>query len=432
METVRHRSVETIWLFDYPSLLSLDDCPDRMVWLSQRDLNILWQATTYIDRWRTRVFTSSHGKTYTLASPDEFSEFQEWVSTMRVRLGAYPMCNEILQEIADNLAALVNRPCCPSGGIGGGSFGAGMEEGAPVTQQSGETEREGDPPGGFEDWEEYDTYKCSMANYIIDRIIFDIATAGVLAAGYSGAVALAGALVGALLTPVGWAVLIGLAGLALSWFVLGAEVSLLTSFMESKRDELVCAMVNASNVSSSISDYANVISDSVPEDTGISALGSVAEYIAVGYLKSFATVDSFNGLYDKVPYAIPDAECPDCGPAGEYEVYFGEDISEDPPANPIFATSIFEDGRGCGANARATYISFAVPSTISSIIIVNGEGACIGTPIYWYATNPGFTSAYTSNAAPQIEGSQTGVSYLAVIFDTTLGDPHVIVTHTPT
>lgn len=437
METVKHRSVETIWLFNYPSLASLDDCPDRMVWLSQRDLNIIWQATLYIDRWRTRVFTEAHGKIYTMATPDEFSEFQEWVSTMRVRLGEYPMCNELLSGILEQITRLADRDCCaPS--IGGGSSGAGLEEAPPSGITSTEEDREEAPPEGFETWEEYDTYKCDMAYYIIGQIITDVATAGLLAASYTSATALAGALVAALFTPIGWAIMIGLAGLALSLFLLGAEVSLLTTFLEGKKDDLVCCMLDGDSVANSISGYSDCISTLVAEDEGISGFSSIAVYLATQYLTTFATVDSFNRLYKKVAYAIPTGnECNCDVEAGEYTVVIGNEDSEPAGnANPIVVTTVndIESAGNCGSDGREMVITFDAPVDISSVVVVGDFcGVCGGLPLFFaYETFPATGEVYIGNATPQVAGDWINVTVIYFYFDCDANTPIVTINYTLT
>lgn len=261
----------------------------------------LW-PTTYSTEW------FDHG--YTM--PDEGQ-----MDVVKNAIGEANLDMASCEDIVEVLQALVDKPCCPAG-PGGGSAGAGIDSGNPTSQGSTPTEREGPPPAGFASWEEYDTYKCDIAYHIVNQMITDIATAGLLAAGFATGPALAGALLTAIFTPVGWAALIGLAGLAISWFILGVEVSLLTDFLEEKKDELVCAMLTGDTVANSISGFADSVNLLIPEDTEISALGAVAEYLASNYIISWASVDSFNRLYDKVAYPIETGNdcsgCSDCTP----------------------------------------------------------------------------------------------------------------------
>src|SRR5262245_26913379 len=163
---------------------------------------------------------------------------------------------EILTGIKDALDALVAKPCCPPvTSVGGGSAGAGLVEGPPSTTENTPESREGPPPPGFDSWSEFDTYQCDAASYILDQMIADIATMGLLSAGISSGVALATLLVAALLTPIGWAVLISVATIFLGLLVTGIEISELTSLLEDNKDDLVCAMLLGHDVGSSINSY---------------------------------------------------------------------------------------------------------------------------------------------------------------------------------
>jgi len=312
--TRRHKKSEAIWLFNYPSLAAMSDCADKMVWLSERDLNIIWQATINIDKFRSRVFNSVDGEEYDIVSRDEFSTFQEWVSDLNVNLGGFNMCNEILLGIAQILQQLVDKPCCP-GESGGGSRGAGDIPAPPSTQTSTTDDRLGDPPPGFEDWDEYDQFKCDMAHKILDDLIVDMATLFTVGAGVTASVTLATLLLTALLTPIGWAALITLAGVALSLFATGITVSELTSVLEDNRDSLVCGMLSGSSVTDSISFFADVVQDICEADAEISAFGDVPIFLAVNTIMGFASIDSFNRLYEPPPYEIPTGnDCSGCNP----------------------------------------------------------------------------------------------------------------------
>src|SRR6185295_7317729 len=102
---------------------------------------------------------------YTLATPDQFSEFQAWCSYMKANLGGFEMCNDLLQGIVDQLTALVNKPCCPPGNGTSGSGGAGSTEAPPVSFD----ENDGDiavHPGWSASYNAYRKKKCNMAYQI--------------------------------------------------------------------------------------------------------------------------------------------------------------------------------------------------------------------------------------------------------------------------
>lgn len=255
-------------------------------------------------------------------------------------------CNEdtlaVLQAMADSLAALAAKDCCSST-VGGGSAGAGLEP-APANPFDLDP-IEGDPPPGFADWPEYNTYACDMANYILTQMIADIATVFVVGAGAASAAALGTLLLTAIFTPIGWAALVGLAALFFTLLIAGINAATLTELLEDNRDDLVCSMLSGSDVVSKLADFGDAIEIAVAADPTISALGTIAEGLASDFLKSFASPDSFNRLIEKVPYEIPSAEC-DCG--GEPLATIGE--------------------FGCIASITSGDFSSAVPTQVESCV----------------------------------------------------------------
>jgi hypothetical protein len=411
MTIVKHANTKRIWLYNHPQIESLSDEVNLVIFLSQRDLNIIWNAIQNIGEIQGRVYTEATGNLYTMVDGPQMDAFRNWVAECRNNLGAYLVTNAMLLRIAEAVEALAARECCPTT-IGGGSAGAGLEEGPPSDITSTEEDRLGDPPAGFADWEEYDTYKCDMAYFIINQMIADIATATLLAATYTSATALAGALVAALFTPIGWAIMIGLAGLALSLFLLGVEVSLLTTFLEDNKDELVCCMLDGSDVANSITEFGNCIDSLLPEDEAIALWGEVGLYLADQYLTLYATVDSFNRLYTKVPYEIPVGNVCDCGDdVAEYEVVEAGTETSTNPANPIVITMGDYPGGpilSCTTDARAAYITFSVPVVITVTNFFDPIDPlspinCGAEPMIKYWTGPNFTGSFAeTDDLPQI------------------------------
>lgn len=226
-------------------------------------------------------------------------------------------CNDemqaIFEEISASLAALAAKNCCQTT-AGGGTGGAGLESEPP---NPFELDPElGDPPAGFASWEEYDTYACDMAHYILDQMIGDIATTFVVGAGVTSAGVLGTALLGALFTPIGWAAIAAIAALFFTLLIAGINAATLTGLLEDNRDELVCSMLNGADVVSKLADFGDAVEAAVAADGTISALGSIAVGLASDFIKSYATTDSFNRLIEQVPYPIPTGnDCSGCGPA---------------------------------------------------------------------------------------------------------------------
>lgn len=309
---VRHQKSDAIWLFHYPTFEAMDDCPELQVWLSQRDIQIILQATKDISRFQARVYNEVEGDVYYTVDDLEFEEFQGWVSDMFNNIGGYQMCNETMQGILAALQALVEKECCQSGGVGGGSAGAGTTAPNPSSQQTGEEEREGDPPAGFASWEDYDNYACKMAAKIIDDIIVDLAQGGLLAAGIVSVQTLAPILVGAFFTPVPFDEILVVAFLMIQILTIAISISELTSLLEDNKDDLVCEILSGVDVESSIAAFTAKVVELCEEDGEISGFGTLGIKAASDLINSFATVGSFNRIYEKVAYELPEYEC-DCG-----------------------------------------------------------------------------------------------------------------------
>lgn len=102
MRVVKHEPREAKTLYNFPLLIASDDCKDRVVCLSERDMSIIWTAIELADKVHPRVFYSVIDELYQVVSDEDFNIFTDYVNSLRVTLGEWPMCNEILQQIADN------------------------------------------------------------------------------------------------------------------------------------------------------------------------------------------------------------------------------------------------------------------------------------------------------------------------------------------
>lgn len=424
-----HTKPNSIWLYDYPSLLSMDDCPELMVWLSERDINIIWNAIQNIDRFRSRVFNASEGTTYEIVTPDEFSQFQEFVSDCRVNLGEYEMCNDLLGRIANALEGMSTMgDCCGEiPGASGGSAGTGMVDSPPSTTIDTPEAHAGDPPSGYSDWSQFDSLKCDWANYIYDQIVTDVATLALVEIGVTGAAGLASILVPLLTNPVGWVILLTLATTMIAAAAESAFYGWISTHLDTYRDDYICAMVGGSDVSSSVSGFASRVDANIADDTNFNALTG---YWASSILKGLATVASFNRMYEKQSLTVPEAEC-DCG-TGDYEMWIGTETSEH-PANPIVAETVFVEGWGCTSDARELAIIFHVPVTITEITGSTGLGcgSCSGALIYHYFDDEDFSSEiHNGNGAPQDDTAVSSVRSMYVLFDCDGNTPTLTITYT--
>lgn len=316
--TVKRTKTDNIWLFDYTSLSGLSEDQDKVIFLSERDLNIIYQGLKDIDRFITRIFVSVTGNMYTSVDNEQFEIFKQWQADLFNHLGDWRVTNEILTRIAEAIEEIDTMSGCCGGveGADGGSSGAGMEPAAPSGVEDTEESHGGPPPPGFSDWDEFDQDKCNWASYALDQMMVDVLTmSSINVAGQSSA-ALAAILVTLLVTPVGWIILLEIALIMISATLTVGFYSWIHTHLEENKEEYVCALLNGTDVSSSIANFSSAVDTLVAADDNFNALTG---YWASTIIRNLATIDSINRLYDKQPFTPPMADCSAC--AGDILAY---------------------------------------------------------------------------------------------------------------
>jgi hypothetical protein len=405
MAKVRHKKPESIWLFDFPSLESLDDCPQWLVLLSERDINIIWQATLNIDRFRSRIFTDVSGENYTIVNLDQFGQFKEWVSDMNVNMGDFMACNELLERIAVALESGVGMSGCCGGieGVSGGSSGTGMENAPPSTTEDTEESHSGPPPTGFASWEEFDEEKCNWATYIVEQMMVDVLTMGSVNVGVQSATALAGVLVTLLVTPVGWVILLEIAVIMIAATLTVGFYSLIHTHLETYKDEYICSLLNGTSTDASITNFSSAVDVQISDDSAFNALTG---YWAGSILKSLNTVDSVNRMYDKQAFIPPTADCSAC--LGDILAYV--DAVPCAPITDPSAGHFFEgmpvEVQACEGNffgdirAGMVFVSNPAASTIDrKFTLISNSGIATLYLQPYYAGSPGSGISLSSGAA---------------------------------
>lgn len=302
---------------------------------------------------------------------------------------------------------------------GSGSGGAGTYPADPSDQTTTPEDEAGDPPPGFPSWAAFRQYQCDTAYLIINQMITDIAAGGLLAAGAASVAALAPIMVAVLLTPIGWLEIIVIAGLFITLFVAGVSIASLSTLLEVNKDEFVCALLSGTDVNSSISEFASLCDSKVQADETLGALPAFLQSQVAQAIKSFATIDSINRLYEKTPLPPPGGnDCSGCDPeAGEYTVILGTEVSSN-PSNPLTATSETETGYSCGTS-RGMAVNFHEPVTITHIAIESETFTQCGSDlIFWYYASENFTDQIGSSTSisPQESDPVPGVRCLYLIF----------------
>lgn len=412
-ETKQHRSPDTIWLFDYNSLLAMDDCPKYVVSLSERDINIIWQSVLNISRFRSRVFTAVNGTNYTIADIDQFSQFQEWVSDMNVNMGDFMTCTTALDLIAEALQALVDKPCCPSGSTSG-SRGSGTTGEPPNPYNQDETPT--DPPAGFSDMTQYNSHKCQAAQDLINNLRADLL--GLSGIVYSGATptGLVGTLIVFLLTPIPFDDLIALAAYLIYSAYSYTFLAEMSAQMSEENENLLCVLYSAAGASEAETAFLAALEDialdyfSTTED---------ADWVmgAVEYMLSY---DAFNVLFENVPTVSTEADCSECNNFPSFCRFMEEAGEGEIISDTVLETNAYEVSAG-------TYV-WAVGWTGPEEITFSLEGGSLTTHASWpdglqtiedtanncgVGNNESWNEEYSTFAVPVVTGPDKTVQFFS-------------------
>lgn len=266
--------VRTRALIDYPTFLAEMD-NGVVLCTSQAMLNtIRVLLTTYGMRYANWVYSHTPGG-YVGVSPEQFDIISSTISAFLEETNDMSFCSE-LTEAFNNLALSFRAGCCDDG-----SYGAGKAE--PPASENGDDEE--DFPPGFDTYEEYRTYKCDIANRLIQGIITDIdwIEGGTLLT------LVFSIFVATLLTPIPGDEILGLVGLCVALLlqgVLTATAAAVSTALDDNRQDLVCILydaVDADTAKTAVTDY-------LDSELTSTQLGLFA------YLWGFASV---NALFDK-------------------------------------------------------------------------------------------------------------------------------------
>lgn len=100
MRIVRHQLREAKTLYDFTLLQQSDGDKNRVLFLSERDMSIIWTAIYFADKVRPRIFYQAVADLYNVVSDEDFEIFSGYVNSLRVALGEWPVSNEYLERIA--------------------------------------------------------------------------------------------------------------------------------------------------------------------------------------------------------------------------------------------------------------------------------------------------------------------------------------------
>ena len=257
-------------------------CLPRFAW---------WVARAFLSvqaQWGSTYAMAYHLTYYETPDPSEMDVIQ---ASIDEALGGDDMSCDLLaglNEIADAIREGTETPCGPGCG---GSAGAGKGEAEPIDfSDDGENW-----PDTFDDREQYLTWKCRMANFIVDRLIADLET--VKDIGYTEITATI--LAATLLTPIPLDDVALLLGVIIAYGVeevLDAAIDDVLTALGVDRAYVVCLLFDALTATTAASTV---------EGWGGDVLDTVA-----GYLFSLMiTVDGMNQLFETQNLIIAENTC---------------------------------------------------------------------------------------------------------------------------
>jgi len=277
---------------DLLHLLSLDADHCIVVCLSARELYVLQNWLPLDLEFKSRYAVTMQNAGYEPLT-DDHDLVGAWLNFVRDFQVAVDdvSCNieSGLNAIADALALMAQNPGGSGGGCGTGTVGQvlGCLDGLPneaFLPQPG-LELTGNPPEGFETWQEYNIYKCAAANWIWAHERATMAYYRGLDAGATAVIVLGPILalifatieappVAAIAAIIGISIEIALLTGAGWWFL-----DQMIQDWDAKREEIVCALFNSGTSDQAAEALVNGAIDSIQSIVSWGALGPISTEI---------------------------------------------------------------------------------------------------------------------------------------------------------
>jgi len=284
------------------------------------------------------------------------------------------------------------------------------------TQPPAELPEGADFPEGFEDLEEWNTHKCSVANVIMDGVLSSLqglATLNLLNVNVLGVLVLA-AVSGFLVFPPAAipVMIVALIALVASQAMLIAA----RDYLVDNREEWVCTLYEATSVSQLISLLADLADILI---SFIGAVGPIGNAIKLVLMLLF-NGDALNQLFDaNADYTYPDADCSSCDDCPQLVEYDSTTTFLAPVDMPVALTSFFDVPSG----EYVIQFSLTFAKTIA-VEDLTGWTDFPGENDFRFWVNDDFTGSTTfnSNDAPigVIAASGSGVMISSTPFSATI------------
>lgn len=392
--------------------------PKALVCLSYRDVFIIRSYLWPYVEWRTRLAKPVYGDYWELSTDEELSEFIQACHELDSKIGVRNVdcINSGLTEIANAVKeafgqiAISMANCCDHGS---GSGGQGTTA-PPINPTEINEPGAGDPPSGFDSWEQWYANKCSVAADIVQTMIGDVGRMSTVNLIGVTLVSAAAGLVPVILSPIPFDDILVIAGLLVVAIGFGgAMLSSIKAVLENNEDELVCVLYNSTSSASAKAEFVAKYFQ-FWDDDGHSSIFSVS---ASGIINSFLNPANTNRLFTlETGRTLPEHDCSGCTTCGMFyetesaqayedwtEFNFGDELV--PYLSPDYYDTI---------DAYVLVVSFDVLRDVE--IEVDGFTPWSGT----YTTRAGTTVCANAAGEMTVIGSEELITTLSGVGNITL------------
>ena len=319
-----HKFYSKRTLIDYASVAAKLGEP-ALVCMDRGVLQIIRKLVTDRAFWDTTYVLTMQEDDYTSPSPAQLESVYEAISHFLDATGdEMTLCEDMIGQLEAIAAALTGA--AGTGGCGCGAGGAGATEPPWAPEEPGPPgEQTGDPPEGFSTWAEYETYKCTIATWLVEQVQDDVAWMETVNIVSMAATALAASL----LTPIPFDDIVILLGLAITLATEGVWASAIDDMQNAIAadfDELVCALFNASDAEAARDAWVAQIDTSIDAQTG-----AFYAFIEKAILGSFGGASAVNKLFERdtaIEEREPEGDCEGCWVCYLLDINLGTYVSE--------------------------------------------------------------------------------------------------------
>jgi hypothetical protein len=383
----------------------------HLICLSDRQCATIRDLVYPVATWPTRFAHRLHGDVF---EPGDEAIRQEHLTEIHDLLyqigeGSSVSCTELVAALTD-LAAAVAAGAGGSGeqtivNCGGGGSTTTLQNLAdclgqyPVesmlpAEEYEEPDPEGEPPEGFDTWEEYHLYKCKAAHWVLDQLIGTLRNFGLMNVVASTlslvTFSVAGALAAfaAVLAPPAFLAIVGVL-IQLELVAAGANSLLnqVADYLAARKSTIVCAMYNSSSAADLVAVMSSLMDDaieSIEYGTVFAGLGATIAPLLTSLTTQLVDRKIFQTLWSvSADVVYPSADCDPCDP------YFGylAALSFDEPYNVL----VVGDSVTAGGSSAENGYQVVNPTPARVYFTTEGATTTLGFYDEYYHAQTGWT-----------------------------------------